>query len=73
MEMQVFHRHHYSHQHSPPTSTLINANVVHRTWTASVSQFEQLVVARFIVGLTVGVISMSVPVYIGEIAPTHLR
>ena len=32
-----------------------------------------LLAARFTVGVTVGVVSMAVPLYIGEVAPTELR
>ena len=42
-------------------------------WIALTSSFGQLVTARFVVGFMVGIISMAVPLYIGETAPTHLR
>jgi len=42
-------------------------------WTAIAQSYQELIAARFVIGLMVGIISMSVPLYIGEVAPTHLR
>jgi SP family facilitated glucose transporter-like MFS transporter 8 len=42
-------------------------------WTALADSYQELIAARFIVGLMVGIISMAVPLYIGEVSPTHLR
>lgn len=37
------------------------------------SPFAMLVAGRFVVGIAVGVASMAVPLYIAELAPSHLR
>ena len=42
-------------------------------WIALTSSFSELTFARFMVGLMVGIVSMAVPLYIGETAPTHRR
>ena len=42
-------------------------------WTGLTSSYPQLLAARISVGLAVGVVSMTVPLYISETAPVHLR
>ena len=42
-------------------------------WTATSKQFEFLLIARLLVGIAVGVVSLAVPVYIAETAPPRLR
>ena len=42
-------------------------------WTAITSSFTSLMVARFFIGVAVGIVSLAVPIYIGETAPPRLR
>jgi MFS family permease len=42
-------------------------------WIAMTADYIQLIIARLLCGVFAGMMSMSVPLYIGETAPTHLR
>lgn len=42
-------------------------------WTAIANNYEILVAGRFLIGIAIGIASFSVPLYISEIAPNHIR